>query len=116
MPSGCFKGNNLMKNFTSESGKSKTGVSTPIAVGALALLLILVVTFAWKSSAPPADIGPNAQVPTAQDTANNAILTQLANKTQGHFNLLSPGEQNEVNQMTHGHGQQAIGVMYKGNK
>jgi hypothetical protein len=53
------------------------------------------------------------QTPTTQDKSNNAILAQLAQESHGNINALSPADQSEVNQITHGHAALVMSVLYK---
>lgn len=96
----------------SEAGYSKTAIAVVAVV--LVIALAICLHSIWHTTA--AGSGSYAQVATSQDTSNNALLTQLAKKSHGDFSKLSPSEQTQVNQITHGHGAFALQMIYQGNK
>lgn len=75
-------------------GGEKVGVSAPLIVGAIVLLAIFIGVVVYSNFAPSG--------PTPVKTATSDWLEQLARKSGGDINKLSPAEQAKLNQIPMG--------------
>jgi len=88
-------------------GVEKAGVSFPVIVGAIALLLLFIGWLAYRNFVPP----PHASGPTPE--SKNDWISQLAKQTRGDFSKLDPATQKKMNVYTGGKGAELLKSKYE---
>ena len=80
---------------------AKNGVSMPIIIAAVVVLVALVAFFGYRAFNPP-------QPHTATMQKFDDWVSQLAKSSNRDFSKLNKADQDKLNQMTMGHGAQAL--------
>lgn len=100
------------KGLKSAQNMQSKNVSTPVIVVAIVVGIVAIGWSAWHFAQPPASVVTNFGSPPAATTAR---LNELVAKSHGNVGALSPDEQAEANQMTHGNAGMVLSIMYKGS-
>jgi delta 1-pyrroline-5-carboxylate dehydrogenase len=92
---------------TSTSSSANRAVPWPVTAAAIFLCVVAVLFIGWRSlsGSTPVSRGPSALVPLR---APNPWIVEKARESNGDINRLSQSDQMKLQQLTQGHGAQAL--------
>ncbi len=97
---------------TSTSSSANRAVLWPVTAAAIFLCVAAILFIGWRSlsSSTPASNGPSALIPLR---APKPWIVEKARQSNGDINRLSQSDQQRLQQLTQGHGAQALAAANK---